>query len=180
MSKLRRAASIITGLLQIALAIVILLNNDIGFLVIFLIISIGMTVDGLKNLIFYLTMARHMVGGKSLLYRGLIMLDFGVFSLSLADIPRVMLILYMLGIHAFNGAVEILRALEAKRYKSGNWKLTMGFGIANIAVPVIAVAAGLLTGSMTLVIGVYSVSLIYSAIGRIITACRKTAVCYIQ
>jgi uncharacterized membrane protein HdeD (DUF308 family) len=121
-----------------------------------------------------------MVGGKSLLYRGLIMLDFGVFSLSLADIPRGMLILYMLGIHAFNGVVEILRALEAKRFKSGNWKLTMGFGIANIAVPVIAVAAGLLTGSMTLVIGVYSVSLIYSAIGRIITACRKTAVCYIQ
>jgi uncharacterized membrane protein HdeD (DUF308 family) len=180
MSKLRRAASIITGLLQIALAIVMLLNNDIGFLVIFLIISIGMTVDGLKNLIFYLTMARHMVGGKSLLYRGLIMLDIGVFSLSLADIPRGMLILYMLGIHAFNGVVDILRALEAKRFKSGNWKLTMGFGIANIAVPVIAVAAGLLTGSMTLVIGVYSVSLIYSAIGRIITACRKTAVCYIQ
>ena len=179
MSNLRKAANITYSILEILLALIILLVPDTGFVIVFTILVFLMIAGGIKDLIFYFTMARHMVGGKTLLYRGLILLDFGAFSLGLADVPKFFLILYMLGVHAFSGAIEIMRALEARSFGS-SWHLNMSFGIANIVIALFAVVSGFIFGSMTFVTAVYALGLVYSAIGRILRALRKNAVVFIQ
>jgi hypothetical protein len=86
-----------------------------------------------------------MVGGKSILYTALIILDLAFFSFALNDIPKFYLMLYLVGTHAFDGAIKILRGMEAKKLESPSWKFTVvtggmaaGFAIAGAAMAVTA------------------------------------------
>lgn len=179
MTSVQRIKQFIGGVLMLLCSLLLAASPHEGFYVVALILCISSILGGLRALFYYFNMARHKVGGKGMLYLGIILLDFGVFTLTLADIPRLYLVLYLMVLYAFSGAVSILRAREAKLY-GGSWRLNMTLGIGKIVIAVIAVIFGLIYGSAEILVDIYSFSLFYSAVAQIIGAFRKTAIVYIQ
>ncbi len=86
---------------------------------------------------------------------------------------------YLLAVFAFSGGIDILRALEAKRYGAPSWKLKLISGCVTIAAAAAIGIAGFCFGSPELAVYGYCVSLLYLAVVRLIAAFRKTAVIYI-
>ena len=178
MGKLQRVQNVLVGILTILLSIIMmLLEPEDGFLIAALILAFTLLFAGIRSLIYYFTMARHMVGGKMILYIGLIVLDFGMFTMAMTNIPHIYLILYLLGSHAFTAVIDIMRASEAKRNGASMWKLNMSTGIVNILVAILCLFA---LGSIRILVVMYCLGLIYSGCVRIIYAFRKTAIVYIQ
>ena len=82
------------------------------------------------------------------------------------------MLLYLIAIHAFSGAVEILRAMEARRTVDGPWKVKFSHGIVNI---LLALSCLIFIKQTNTALIIYSAGLAYSAVIRIISALRKTA-----
>lgn len=176
MTKLQRIRTVFEGLMMMLCAAVLILVPDSGYLIIALILSVILIVSGIRSLLFYFLMARNMVGGKLILFQGIIALDLGAFALSLQDIPPVYIVLYLLIVHLFSGVIGVLRAMEAKRME-GRWKLSLAIGIANI---LLAFTCGFCLRSTTLLTYVYVIGLLYSACLHIAQAFRKSAIVYIS
>lgn len=176
MSSIERIFNIAAGVLMAASALIMIFLPDIGAIIVLLILAFSLIAFGIRTLIYYVTMARHMVGGRLQLYLGIIVLDFGAFALTLTDVPKVYIMLYLLGIHAFSAVVSILRAFEAKRFGASSWKMKFFMGIAEL---LIAAACGVFINSMHIMVYIYAGGLLYSAVMRIIEALRKTAIAYI-
>ena len=176
MTKLKRLTHIVTGLIMIFFGILLIVSPDNAYVLVISVLSLTFAAMGIKNLVYYFTMARFMVNGRLILFKGVILLDFGLVSASLVDMPKIYLILYLVAMHAFSGAVEILRAKEAKSY-GASWKLKLSHGIVNI---LLALCCMIFIKMTNLAIYIYAAGLIYSAIIRIITAFRRTALVYIQ
>ena len=178
MGKIQRVRNVAEGILLLVMSIVIMiLPAEIGFQLAAIVLSVSLFLRGVGMLVYYFTMARNMVGGKLLLYVGIIILDFGMFTITLTDVPHIYLMLYLLATHGFGGVIDILRTLEAKRLESPSWKLNMSQGIVNLAVAVLCI---FFLNMTKVLVYLYCAGLIYSAIVRIISAFRKTAIVYIQ
>jgi len=180
MTNMQRVKKVLAGLLMLVCCAALASDPDFGFYFVALILSISLLLYALRSLIYYFTMARHMVGGKSILFRGIIVLDLAVFTLSMVDDPKLYIILYLLGIHAFSGLMGILRALEARRYQSPAWRRSMLSGAVNLVIAVLAVIAGLFLPDTRDLVYLYAACLFYSACVQIASAFRKTAIVYIQ
>lgn len=180
MTALQRIKNIITALCMIACSIILLCFPENGYYIVLLILSLSLTIYGLKTLFYYFTMARKMVGGQSILYRGVVILDLGIFSLTIADNPTVFAIVYLLLIHLFTGVVEILRALEAKSIAAPSWRFKFGSGVVNIVLALVAFIAGAIMKSMETLVYIYCLGLLSSAGAKFISAFRRTAIVYIQ
>ena len=178
MTKLQRFESILSGLAIILASLLIfwLPDPEYGILVVVLILIFSLLFSGLRCLVYYLTMARHMVGGKAMLYVGILRLDLVAFTLTLTDVPRIYVVLYVLSYHAFSGVVGILRGLEAKKLEAPSWRLKTLTGVVNI---LIAAACGIFIHSGKLVIWLYCAGLLYSGCVRIVSAFRRSAIVYI-
>lgn len=176
MTKLQRIKSFFSGLISLAFSILILWDHDKGFELIMVVLGFSMVIRGIHSLVYYFTMARYMVGGKYSLYLGIIMFDFGVFTLAMSDIPRIYIVLYLMACNAFSGVIDIMRGLEARSYE-GSWKLNTAHGIVNI---IIAIACCVFISSKRILVYIYAAGLIYSSIIRIINAFRRSAIVYIQ
>jgi uncharacterized membrane protein HdeD (DUF308 family) len=158
----------------------IFLNPKAGYRFAALIIILSMLYFGLKLLIYYQTMARHMVGGKAMLFLSILILDFGVFVFTIVDTPMLFLLVYLLLFHGFSGAISILRAMEVRRFSSGVWVLNLAAGVLNLGVALGAVVSAVVFRSITALAYLYLVGLLYSAIVRIASAFRRTEIVYIQ
>ena len=180
MTLTKRIMKILGALLTALGAWIILKLGEQGFLFVGLVLSVSLIVFGVRNLIFYFTMARHMVNGRSILYLGVIALDFGVFTLSVSRYQGLFVVLYILVAHAFSGAIDIMRAREARQMEAGFWRLNMAEGVINISFALAAIVFGLVLDSVKVVSGVYAAGLIYTAVMNLISAFRKTAIVYIQ
>ena len=169
MSRFQKIRSVIFALGMIAAAVLFMADPDWGYYGVLSIFGIWLLIYGINTLVYYFTMARHMVGGRVILYKGIIITDFGYLTASINDIPKVYILLYLLGIHAFNGLVEVLRALEQRRYGAG-WKVKLTHGIVDILIAVSCVVFVKKAGTVAII---YGIGLIYSAIMRIVSAIRK-------
>ena len=117
MTTIQRIKKVLGGLIMAITALVLLvIKSEYGYIGIMIILSCWLTIYGLKDIIYYFTMARFMTGGRMLLYKGILFFDFGVVTASLSSFPKIYVILYLVGIYGFLGLVRILRALEAKKY----------------------------------------------------------------
>lgn len=177
MTRLQRAEYFLSGLMMIAAAVLIMQEPEIGYYLIILILAIGLIITGIGYILYFVVMTRYMVGGKRMLYKGVFLFDFGIFTFSLSSIPQVYVLLYLVAIHAFSGLVEILRVFEARRNGSRSWKLKLGHGIINL---LMAVCCFVFIGNPSTSVFIYSLGLIYSAVIRIITAFRRSTFVYIQ
>ncbi len=180
MTALQRIKNIITALCMIACSSILLFFPENGYYFVLLLLSLSLTIYGLKTLFYYFTMARKMVGGQSILYRGVVILDLGIFSLTVADNPTVFAIVYLLLIHLFTGVVDILRALEAKSIAAPSWRFKFISGVVNIILALIAFIAGAVMKSMETLVYLYCLGLLSSAGAKLISAFRRTAIVYIQ
>ncbi len=177
MTKLQRIKNIIYGLILLASGMILLFVPDDAFVFLLLLLSTTLLISGLNTLVYYFTMARFMVDGKMMLYKGIIIFDFGVLTASLVDVPRQFVLVYLIGVHAFSGLVELLRAMEARRYGGKNWRLKMGHGFVNVITCIICII--FLNNTNTVVI-VYALGILYSGALTLVSAFRRTAFVYIQ
>ena len=115
MTNLQRARELLAGLLMLAGGVLVVYQPEIGVKLIVLIIIAATILKGVGSLTYYFTMARHMVGGKLQLYKGIILLDVGMFFLSQDDVPMIYLMLYLLIANLISGVIEILGAREARQ-----------------------------------------------------------------
>ena len=166
------------GLLMVMAAVMLMVNpGDYAYAVVVWILTLGLAITGIRNIVFYFTMAKHMVGGKTMLIQGVILLDFGLITASLTDVPRIYILLYLIGVHAFWGVILVLRALESKKAVEGPWKLKLSHGLVNF---LLAIACVVFISRQDTAIIIFGAGLIYSAVMRIITAFRRTAFILIE
>ena len=177
MTKTQKIIGILGSLLMIVAALYILTDIESGYRKIMWILSAYLAIAGARELFYFFTMARFMVGGRMILYEGIILLDFGVFSATLSDDSKIYIIIYLAVIHAFGGLVSILRALEAKRFGAGVWKLKSVQGILDMAVAFMCIYH---MKSADTAIYIYSFGVIYSACLRMASYLRKDKLIYIQ
>ena len=177
MSKTRRIFMILAGLLQLLGALTIVLLPENGLLLILLILSLSFAFYGIMDIVRYFTMTRFMVGGRQILVRGVILLNFGIFSVSLSSAPGLFVSLYLIGLYAFDGVVDILRARESKKLQSGQWKLRMIGGVIKI---LLGIGCVIYMKSDMMLTVFFTVSLTYSALSRIVSAFRRTSVIFVQ
>ena len=180
MSKFRRVLNVLSGIGMILVgALLMLMDTSGGLRWVLLFIQIGMTFRGLGSLYYYLKMARYMVGGRSVLYRGMIYLDLGVLAGSLFDHPVTYTVIYLAAIHVFAGAVSVMRANESRKI-GGHWRLRLIYGITDLMLAAAVVISGVALGRPEIAAYVYGAGLIYTAILRIAGAFRRTDIVYIQ
>ena len=119
------------------------------------------------------------VGGKNVLYRGMIYLDLGILAGSLFDHPITYTVVYIALLHVFSGAVDILRANESRKI-GAHWRLKMAYGVTGVLLAVAVVISGVVYKSPLITTYIYGAGLIYSALLRIAGAFRRTEIVYIQ
>lgn len=180
MTKMQRIKKVLLAALMLLCCVVLLKLPDEGVFIVALILSSSLLVYGVRSLLYYFTMARHMVGGKSILFRGIIVTDFAVFCLSMVDDPNIFIILYLLGVHGYAGAMDVLRAMEARRFHAPAWRRSMAFGLGNLAIAGFAVVAGFFLHSTRDLVYLYTACLFYSACAQLAAVFRKTAIVYVQ
>ena len=177
MSKLQRIGNVLLGLVMLLCAYVMVTQLEFGYLLVILIISISAIVIGLRYLVYYFTMARYMTGGGMMLYIAIFALDLGVFSLTLNNVPRIYVLLYLVGANLISGGIELLGALDSKR-QGASWRLKFAGAAASIIAAVLSIA--FFRRSDNLMVYIYSAGLVYNAVCRIINAFRRSAIVYIQ
>ena len=180
MTRVKRVFNVLTGLLMLIMGVLLILDPWNGLYVVVDITGLMFTLRGIRGLFYYFSMARSMVGGRSALYRGMLYLDLGIFTGVVAGVNTAYLVLYVAGLGLFTGAVDLLRAVEARRGHSPSWKFPMAYGLTNIALAVVVIVIGITQHSVTPAVIAYAIGLIYSAVVRIASAFRKTAIVYIQ
>lgn len=180
MTKKRRVLNFITGLLMVAAAIALVAVGGRGIYAILAILSIGLLFRGLTTLAYYFTMARSMVGGKSVLYRAIILLDLGIFTASVTMTGQLIGILYVAVLNLFSGAVEILQVRDEKSLGASQWKASMIHGAVNILVALAVLVTGIGMRSAAIAVYAYAFGLAYSGFTRMLSAFRRDAIVYIQ
>lgn len=171
-----RIKSILTGVIMFLLGVGLLSDVKDSYAVVVVVYGLAMAFAGIQRLWYFFTLSRHMVGGRIMLYLGVIDLDFGVFTMTLTEVPRIYVLLYLLGCHLLAGCVDLLRALEARGVGAPMWKLNASYGIVNIGM---ALACLIFLKSPDTVVYIFSAGLFYSAFVKIVNAFRRTAVIYI-
>lgn len=178
MTIFRRIRTLLSGLLMmIAAVLIVIIPGDDKYMIIIGIIAVGLAFKALNDIIFYFVMARHMVGGKMILFQGVVVLDFALLAASMSHVPKIYILLYLAGIHAFSGVVETLRAMEARRTVEGPWRMKLGHGIVNF---LLALACIIFIRRIDTAVLIYSLGLIYSAVIRMIGAFRRTTFIVIE
>ncbi|MCR4807052.1 MAG: DUF308 domain-containing protein [Lachnospiraceae bacterium] len=177
MTKLQRVKSLAAGLIMVLTAVVMFKFPDDSYVFILTFLGVGFFVTGIGTLSYYFNMARFMVGGKMILYKGVILVDFAVLTCSLTDVPRIYILIYLAALHGFSGMIELLRAGETRRSGSTHYKLKLFHGILNI---VMALSCVVFVGKPNTAVFIYSLGLVYSGIIRMVTAFRRTAFVYIR
>ena len=112
MSVGKRIVKIIVGVVVVILAILMILQPDWGYMLINAVLGIALLVSAIGSLIYYFRLARHMVGGRSTLFSGLIQLDLAVFTLTLTDLPKIFLMIYLVSVFGVTGVLRLARGLD--------------------------------------------------------------------
>ncbi|MBR0379331.1 MAG: DUF308 domain-containing protein [Mogibacterium sp.] len=180
MTRTKRIINIIEALVMLALAIYLAMFPTSSLPLVLGIIALGMTVKGIRALMYYFSMAKHMVGGKTVLYRGIILLDIGILTSSLADAPDRSLVIYITAVCIFTGLVAVLRAREEKTGGSRRWIWKLIYGVVYILVAALVLYGGFVWKLPEIAVDAYALGLILSAAGKIGSAFRRTAIVYIQ
>lgn len=177
MTNIKRLGHILLSLLTLLIAPIMIIFPDLGYALILVFLTFGLTFKGLGTLIYYFSMARHMVDGKYILYQGTILFDLGMLTLSLSDVPKFYVLIYLALLHAISGVIDILRSRESKRLGGKHWRLKFFEGAFNVLVAGICL---FFINSFEVAVWIYTAGLILNAFIRIGNALRKRTTIYIQ
>lgn len=177
MTKWQRIKSAFRGLVTLLLSPVLLLDPEVGCVLIVMVLGFSAALKGIGMLVYFLSMARHMVGGKTILYQGFILLDFGLFTLSIAQIPSRFIMLYLLLGYLFYGLIGVMRAMEIQKKHIGSWRFRLLVAVGNLALGALCLAK---FNSMKWATAIYCLGVLWSALGRIVSACRPNQRVYVK
>ena len=177
MSKYDRIKNIAVGIGLIILSILMFVFPDTGYYMAAVIFGVVLLLNGIKQMIYFLSMGIHMVGGKMILYRALITLDLGFFLLSISSIGQRYLMAYFMVYYFFVGIITIFRAYEARKIKAGLWKWKLMNGLIKV---MIAITCIVNFNSEDMMLFLVCFAVIASALTRIGMALKKTAIIFIQ
>ena len=180
MTRTEHIVNFFRGIMSILLALVLFFFPGDGLPFVLKLLSVSLSIRGLRSLVYYLSMARFAVGGKIMLYQGIFLLDLGVSIWALAETLSIYLVIYVAAMNVFSGLVAILRARESSKTGSPHWRLAAAYGITSILMAAAIVISCFGLGRPGLALYVYAVGMIYSGVLQIIGATRKTAIIYIQ
>ncbi len=179
MSLFQRIKEIIVACFIALFGIILLFAGEEGQLIVIYIICLWLFFEGIRLLVYYMRMARHMVGGKRVLLRSVITLDLGLVTVQMIAMSNITILIYLLSIFAFTGAIDILRSMESKR-NGGHWKIKFINGCLYILYSIALIIGGLFVKNTYFLVCGFCLCLFYSACFRVFSAFRKTAVVYIQ
>ena len=177
MTRFQRIKGFLAGLLLILCGLTLISLPEENFEFVAILLGLYLIFAGLKNLVYYFTMARHMVGGQFLLIMGVIIFDFGVYSFSLFDDSSFIIISYLTGIHLFSGALNLVKALSEIRSSISFWKTDMLQAGVNFVMAVLCLT---FRHTPSVLVYLYAAGLFYSAAVRIWSVFRRTAIVYIS
>ena len=177
MSKLQRINSFVIGVLMILFCVLLVLDPKNNYIFIVAALAIVMMVGAIKMLWYYFTTAKLMVGGRKILYQGIIYLDLALFTWSLNNVPMIYVILYLVAMNAFAGIVDVGLAINAKKANAPSWKLKFSAGVVELGMAILCL---IFIRSTNIVVWVFAIGVAYSGLVKIIDAFRKTEVVYIQ
>lgn len=176
MSKLGRVGNVLFGLLLIAIAAVMVfaLSTQDALMAMVTLLAITLALYGLRTLWLYISLARHMVGGKALLYVGVLAID------AAAVVMVIMANQFLAGIYLsityfLLGAVNAMHVMDDKQYGTP-WR---GHMVQAVIYLLLGIACLVLNSSADLLVTVYCIGLVYNAVMRIYNALRPQAVAYI-
>ena len=176
MGKAKRLSYGFFGLLMMICSVLMVRFPKYGYLFALGVLELTLIAYGIRQLMFYLLMARHMVGGIRIFYQSVLVLDAGLFALSLHDMPRAYVMMYLVGSMLVSGVLNAARARETRRQGSTHWKYAMFTGLVKI---VLSFVCMFYISSETLITIIYSAGLFYAGVARIVNASRQTAIVYI-
>ena len=177
MSRTRRVWNIIGAIFTIQGTLLLLLIPEEAFTLIAVFVGFLLTYKGLKFIVYYLTHAQHMVGGKWLFLVGILLFDLGTCAWVLFDRAQAIVIIYVVSCHLVTGALGIVRAVSSKGDGNPGWKIDLAKGIGNLALAALCL---IFINSVTIPVWIYCAGVIYSSILDIVASCRRTAIVYIQ
>ena len=177
MTIIKRIRGFFAGIFMVAVSLLYAAAPTEALPAITAVLSLALLLYGVKMMVFYFTLARHMTGGLAVLFRAVLIFDIGLFAFYLPDVPLIYVMIYLAAIHGFAGIAGVLKALEAKRLEAPSWKLNFFHGLVNA---IMAVLCLVFSKSIRTAVLIYSSGLFYSGVIRIIQAFRKTASIYVQ
>ena len=178
MNSIQRIRKFLSGLGMLLGSAILITAPEDGYYIVAFLLSVSLLLTGIRSLVYYITMARHMVGGKTILYKSLVLMDLALFTLTAITIPKFYLICHLLISHGFSGLVDMLKAMEDRKLQAPSWRMSLIYGLGNLVTAVAAFTC-LLRSSTDLVMYIYCVGLAYSAVMQMASAFRKTAIIYI-
>ena len=177
MTKWQKIKAVLGALISILFIPVLLYDIDLGCTLIAAVLGFSAAFAGIRMIIYFFSMARHMVGGRLILYQGAVMLDFGAFTLCLATVPSQYIMVYLIIGYLFYGVIEIMNALDIKKKNLGSWRFKLATGIGSIVFGIVCLTQ---IGSADAVVYLYCFGVVCSAISCIISAFRPSAVVYVE
>ena len=177
MTKTRRIMNITGAVFSIQGALLLMLIPQIAFIIIALGVGLWLTYKGGRYIIYYLTHANHMVGGKRILLAGLILFDCGAFSTTLIDQAQAIIIIYVVGCHVIAAILGFVRMSGNRKDGNPGWKIDLAQGIGNVVLVVLCL---IFIRYVEIPVYIYCAGSIYSSILTIISSSKKTAIVYVQ
>lgn len=178
MNSIQRVRKFLSGLGMLLGSLILMVKPEEGYYIIAILLSLSLMMLGIRSLVFYVTMARNMVGGKSILYRALIFMDLGFFTMTAITIPKIYLVCHLLISHGFSGIVDMLKAYEDKKMEASSWRMSFVYGFGNLLISLAALVCAI-NRMNWLVVDIYSAGLAYAGVMQMVSAFRRTAIIYI-
>lgn len=176
MGSMQRAGHFVLGLIMLICSVLLLVLPNEGMKVVVVVLGFSLLVYGIQKIVFYLRMARHMVGGLSTLFVGIIAIDAGAFTFTLSDQPQFPIVIYLVSYYGYMGVVNLLRFSEGKRLGTA-WVKSLIHGILSLVLVVAGIAS---MGSTDILVVIVAIALVYSALRHMSWAFRRTDVIFIQ
>ena len=176
MSKFKKVGVVFSSVLALILAAILIIDPEEGYFLIVVLLATTLITMGIRNIWFYFTMARHMVGGQTSLYLGFILFDLGIVTVGLPNVPKIYVVIYLVVVHGLAGTFALLRVNEARK-NGGTWVLSFIGAVINIAVALLCL---IFLKNTLITVYIYSAGLVNTAVVEVIAAFRKTEIVYIQ
>ncbi len=168
----KKIENIISAVSMILIGIALLVFGEKAYMAIIGVFSLSLEIRGIRKLWYYFSMARYMVGGRNILFLGILYFDFGVLTGSLVWVPKVYVLMYLAGTLAFSGIVNLIGANEARRIQS-SWKIKTIQGLVKILV---AASCLIFMRSGARVVNICAIGFILSAVISIANTFRRQQV----
>lgn len=156
----------------ICIAVLLYFLGEDGPNVIALIMGVTLAIYGIRCLVAYFLKFRYIIGGRMQLYIGIIVMDLGLLIIGSFNGSGILILIYLLGFRLVMGVIGVARALERK--KSGaSWKIRLAGGIISLLTVLVGI---IFFREPEVVVDIYCIGLLISAVEHIVTAFRRDKV----